>query len=225
MEELLNQHISVLRRTDPSGRLGLAVDEWGTWYDVEPGTNPGFLYQQNTMRDAIVAAINLNIFNNHCDYVVMANIAQMVNVLQAMILTEGEQMVCTPTYHVFSLYKRHQGARQLETYAQTMLIDAPDSHRIPNLHVSASEASDGSIMLTVVNMDAEKSVPVECMIDGLSSEAKVQGEVLSGKMDAYNTFDAPHTVEPQSMDQICIKDGWIVAEMPPCSVAAIRILP
>lgn len=225
MEDLLNQHISVLRRADPSGRLGLAVDEWGTWYDVEPGTNPGFLYQQNTMRDAIVAAINLNIFNNHCDYVVMANIAQMVNVLQAMILTEGEQMVCTPTYHVFSLYKRHQGARQLETYAQTMLIDAPDSHRIPNLHVSASEASDGSILLTVVNMDAEKSVPVECMIDGLSSEAKVQGEVLSGKMDAYNTFDAPHTVEPQSMDQICIKDGWIVAEMPPCSVAAIHILP
>lgn len=224
MEDLLNQHISVLRRVDPSGRLGLAVDEWGTWYDVEPGTNPGFLYQQNTMRDAIVAAINLNIFNNHCDYVVMANIAQMVNVLQAMVLTEGEQMVCTPTYHVFSLYKGHQGARQLETYAQTTLLDAPDAHRIPNLHVSASEAQDGSILLTIVNLDAEKSVSVECMIDGLSSEAKIQGEVLSGKIDACNTFDTPHVVEPQKMDHICVKDGWIVAEMPPCSVAAIHIL-
>ena len=108
MEELVENHSRIIHQFAGGRKIGLAVDEWGTWYDVEPGTNPGFLYQQNTMRDALVAAINLNIFNNHCDTVCMANIAQMVNVLQAMILTEGSKMVLTPTYHVFALYAAHQ---------------------------------------------------------------------------------------------------------------------
>ena len=94
---------------DPQKRVGLVVDEWGTWYDVEPGTNPGFLYQQNTLRDALVAAINFHIFQRHADRVAMANIAQMINVLQAMILTDKEKMVLTPTYHVFEMFKVHQG--------------------------------------------------------------------------------------------------------------------
>ena len=108
MDDLITRHSSIMDYYDPEKRVGLIVDEWGTWYDVEPGTNPGFLYQQNTLRDALVAGINLNIFNNHCDRVHMANLAQTVNVLQAMILTEGERMVLTPTYHVFYMYKVHQ---------------------------------------------------------------------------------------------------------------------
>ena len=224
MEELVEQHSRILRRVDPTGRLGLAVDEWGAWYDVEPGTNPGFLYQQNTMRDAMVAAVNLNIFNNHCDTVVMANIAQTVNVLQAMVLTEGAKMLRTPTYHVFSMYKEHQGARQLETYAETRLIgDAP--MQSPNLHVSASEASDGSILLTAANLDAGHSVPVECLMDGLNRGSAVTGEVLSGPPGTHNTFDAPNTVVPRGMTVIQADSGRFAAVLPPCCVAAFHIRP
>ena len=138
MEELVENHTRIIKQYQGDRKVGLAVDEWGTWYDVEPGTNPGFLYQQNTMRDALVAAINLNIFNNHCDTVCMANIAQMVNVLQAMILTEGSKMVLTPTYHIFEMYKGHQGAKQLESYAETTLLNH-DDQAVPDLHVSASQ--------------------------------------------------------------------------------------
>ena len=126
MEELVRKHAQIMERHDPAHRVGLIVDEWGTWYNVEPGTNPGFLYQQNTMRDAMVAALTLNIFNAHSDRVVMANLAQMVNVLQAVILTEGEKLVLTPTYHVFDLYKHHQDAVLLGSYAETGFVGVED---------------------------------------------------------------------------------------------------
>ena len=219
MEELVEEHSRVMRRAAPRRHLGLVVDEWGTWYDVEPDTNPGFLYQQNTMRDALVAAVNLNIFNNHCDTVVMANIAQTVNVLQAMVLTEGARMLCTPTYHVFSMYKGHQGARQLESYAEAGLLP----EEVPSLHVSASEAADGSVLLTVANLDPDTAVPLECFITGLSKNSTVKGELLSGAPGAHNTFDAPASVTPQKMQDIQVEQDCLLAKMPPCSVAAIHI--
>ena len=219
MEELVEEHSRIMRRAASNRRLGLVVDEWGTWYDVEPGTNPGFLYQQNTMRDALVAAINLNIFNNHCDTVVMANIAQTVNVLQAMVLTEGARMLCTPTYHVFSLYKGHQGAKQLESYAEAGLLPG----EVPNLHVSASEAADGNILLTVANLDADTAAPLECFITGLSKNSTVKGELLSGAPDAHNTFDTPANVTPWEMQDIQVEQDRFLAKLPPCSVAAIHI--
>lgn len=219
MEELVEEHSRVMKQAAPKRRLGLVVDEWGTWYDVEPDTNPGFLYQQNTMRDALVAAVNLNIFNNHCDIVVMANIAQTVNVLQAMVLTEGARMLCTPTYHVFSLYKGHQGARQLESYAEASLLPG----EVPSLHSSASEAADGSVLLTVANLDADTAAPLECFITGLSKNSTVKGELLSGAPGAHNTFDAPANVTPQGMRDIQIEQDRLLVKLPPCSVAAIHI--
>ena len=89
MEELVTRHSTIMDKYDPNKKVALAVDEWGIWTDVEPGTNPGFLYQQNSLRDAIVAATTLNIFNNHSDRVRLANLAQTVNVLQALVLTQG----------------------------------------------------------------------------------------------------------------------------------------
>ena len=223
MEELIDRHSHALRQADPKGRLGLVVDEWGTWYDVEPGTNPGFLFQQNTMRDAVVAAVTLNIFNNHCDTVVMANIAQTVNVLQAMVLTEGSKMLRTPTYHVFSLYRGHQGSRQLETYAETRLIPEDGPMQSPNLHVSASEDADGSILLTVVNLDAVNAAPVECFINGLGSGSVVTGELLTALPGAYNTFDSPDIVVPRKIADIAADSGRFTATLPTCSVAAFHI--
>ena len=178
MEELVENHTRIIKQYQGDRKVGLAVDEWGTWYDVEPDTNPGFLYQQNTMRDALVAAINLNIFNNHCDTVCMANIAQMVNVLQAMILTEGSKMVLTPTYHVFEMYKGHQGAKQLESYAETTLLNH-DDQAVPDLHVSASQQADGSILVTAANLNDTAAIPVTCMLGG-AKPTGVTARVLAG---------------------------------------------
>ena len=222
MEELVENHGRILRSLDPSGRVGLVVDEWGDWFDVEPGTNPGFLYQQNTMRDALVAAVNLNIFNNHCDTVVMANLAQTVNVLQALLLTEGEKLVLTPTYHVFDLYKGHQGAKQLESYAETRLIG--EGAAVPDLHVSASQAEDGSVLVTAANLGAADPVPVECLLSGLpGGKRRVTGRVLSGAADGCNTFDRPGNIAPRGLEGIDATDEGFRAVLPPCSVAAFTV--
>ena len=222
MEELVENHSRIIRQFAGGRKIGLAVDEWGTWYDVEPGTNPGFLYQQNTMRDALVAAINLNIFNNHCDTVCMANIAQMVNVLQAMILTEGSKMVLTPTYHVFALYAAHQGAQQLESYAETSIL-RHDEEAVPTLHVSASRAADGKILITAANLDAAHPAEVQVLLGGVKAAA-VNGTVLCGTADARNTFTAPDAVQPKALPAVLTADGFTAA-LPACSVAAFTVTP
>lgn len=220
MEELVENHSRIIKQYQGDRKVGLAVDEWGTWYDVEPGTNPGFLYQQNTMRDAVLAAINLNIFNDHCDTVCMTNIAQMVNVLQSMILTEGGKMVLTPTYHVFALYKGHQGAKQLESYAETTVLNH-DEQAVPSLHVSASQAADGTILVTAANLSDTDTLPVECLLGGAHAKS-VSARVLTGKPDTYNTFDAPTAVAPRALDTVLTADGF-TAVLPPCSVAAFTV--
>lgn len=220
MDELIENHSRVIRRFAKGRKIGLAVDEWGTWYDVEPGTNPGFLYQQNTMRDALVAAINLNIFNNHCDTVVMANIAQMVNVLQAMVLTDGDKLLLTPTYHVFRMYREHQNAAQLETYAETTLLNTAEEP-VPDLHVSASRGTDGTLLVTAANLSADQARPVEVLLTGLKAAA-VTAEVLAGAPAACNTFEAPATVVPAPLEAK-ITDTGFTAQLPPCSVAAFRV--
>lgn len=220
MEELVENHTRIIKQYQGDRKVGLAVDEWGTWYDVELDTNPGFLYQQNTMRDALVAAINLNIFNNHCDTVCMANIAQMVNVLQAMILTEGSKMVLTPTYYIFEMYKGHQGAKQLESYAETTLLNH-DDQAVPDLHVSASQQADGSILVTAANLNDTAAIPVTCMLGG-AKPTGVTARVLAGAPAAHNTFAAPEQVVPAELNTSLTADGF-TATLPPCSVAAFVV--
>ncbi len=186
MEELVENHSRIIKQYQGDRKIGLCVDEWGTWFDVEPGTNPGFLYQQNTMRDALVSAVNLNIFNNHCDTVVMANIAQTVNVLQAVILTEGEKLLLTPTYHVFEMYKGHQDARQLESYVETTLTGEGED-QVPNLHISASEGKEG-VLVTIANLSDTDSAELDCALTGIGRAASVEGRVLTGPCGAYNDF-------------------------------------
>ncbi|MGM9536974.1 MAG: alpha-N-arabinofuranosidase [Candidatus Onthomonas sp.] len=222
MDELIENHSRILRQYAPGRSIGLAVDEWGTWFQVESGTNPGFLYQQNTMRDALVAAVSLNLFNNHCDTVVMANIAQIVNVLQAMLLTEGERMLLTPTYHVFDLYQGHQDARQLESYAETSLI-GPQEYQVPNLHVSASQSANGTVLVTAANLSDTDVLPLTCVLAGLGRAEQVTGRVLAGTRDARNTFDAPDAVSPRALKGIEMTDSGFIAQLPPCSVAAFTV--
>ena len=221
MEDIVENHSRVMDHYDPQRRVGLMVDEWGTWYDVEPGTNPGFLYQQNTMRDALVAALTLNIFNRHSDRVVMANIAQMVNVLQAVILTDGEKMLLTPTYHVYDLYKDHQDAQLVESFAAGRMIGT-ETDQVPSLSVSASEDAEGTLHITAANTSLKDADPVECEILG-RKPGSVSARILTGAMDARNDFDTPENVRVQDFGRIPVSGSCLKFTMPPCSVMEITV--
>lgn len=221
MEELVTRHSQIMDRYDPEKRVGLIVDEWGAWYDVEPGTNPGFLYQQNTMRDAMIAAITLNVFMAHCDRVVMANLAQTVNVLQSVILTEGDKMVLTPTYHVFDLYRAHQDATLIESHALHDLT-GPAESPVPLMDVSASVDAQGVVHVTAVNLSADEAVSTRVLVPGMDS-ARVRVRTLSGDIHAHNTFDAPEQVKPAQAEETALRQGECTVTLPPCSVTELTI--
>ncbi|MBR4577046.1 MAG: alpha-N-arabinofuranosidase [Clostridia bacterium] len=218
MDNKVKMHAEIMDKYDPDKRIGLIVDEWGTWFQVEPGTNPGFLYQQNTMRDAMVASVTLDIFNRHCDRVKMANIAQTVNVLQAIILTKDEKMVLTPTYYVFDLYQHHMDAKELACSIETETLGT-EKHSLPGVTASASE-KDGILTVTLSNLNPEKGE--EVLISLQEDASGAEGRILQGKMDAYNDFDnAPLKTETFSDFELRGKD--LCVRMPACSVAEIRL--
>lgn len=222
MEELINRHLEIMNKYDPEKRVDLIVDEWGGWYDVEPGTNPGFLYQQNTMRDALIAGINLNIFNKHSDRVKMANLAQVVNILQAVILTEGEKMVLTPTYHVFNMYKNHQEATLVESYLETKMIGLDEENQVPNLHESVSVDGEGKINITINNLSIDEAYDVESIIVDRPVKT-VKATVLTNEMNAFNTFDNPDVVKPEKFKDFTITENGLNFRIPACSVISFVV--
>ncbi|AEF16600.1 alpha-L-arabinofuranosidase domain protein [Thermoanaerobacterium xylanolyticum LX-11] len=222
MDELITKHSTIIDKYDSEKRVALVVDEWGTWYDVEPGTNPGFLYQQNTMRDALVAGIHFNIFNKHCDRVKMANIAQTINVLQAVILTDGPTMVLTPTYHVFDMYKVHQDAELLDFNIDTPEYNIDSKESIPQVTATVSSDDSGKIHISLCNLNPEKSVTVECEFRG-AKVSKATGTILSAdEMNAHNTFDNPNKVVPKEFDEIKIVENRIVMTLPKMAVVGVE---
>jgi len=222
IEELINKHLEIMNRYDPEKRVDLIIDEWGGWYDVEPGTNPGFLYQQNTMRDALIAGINLNIFNKHSDRVKMANLAQIVNVLQSVILTEGEKMILTPTYHVFNMYKNHQEAILVESYIDTKNIGIEEENMVPNLHESASIDEEGRIIITINNLSVSEGYNIEGII--VDREVKsVKATILTNEMGAHNTFDNPEVVKPEEFTKFTVTDGGLNFTIPACSILSFVV--
>ena len=198
------------------------VDEWGIWTNVEPGTNPGFLYQQNSMRDALIAATTLNIFNNHCDRVRMANLAQTVNVLQALILTKGHQMLLTPTYHVFDLYKSHQDAKWLP-----LQISGPDytvdGQKLPALNASASLDSTGVIHISLVNLDPNNSINIRTAINSANWNT-VSGQIItSAKFTDINTFEKPDNIKPVAFTGAKKEGNELVLTIPKLSLVMLEL--
>jgi alpha-L-arabinofuranosidase len=231
MEALVVQQRAAMDAYDPARKIGLIVDEWGTWHPVEKGTNPAFLYQQNTIRDALVAANTLDIFNRHADKVVMANIAQTINVLQAMILTEGERMLVTPTGYVYEMYAPHQGATALRVRLETPEIsfkkesilqkgETPDGH-VPTVAGSASLKGQ-TLFLTLTNSHARQAAEVTVDILGGVRIAQASGRILTNEIHAHNTFDAPRQVTPQAFD-VSFELSELKLTLPPASVAAIQV--
>ena len=222
MDELIRKHSTIMDKYDPQKRVGLMVDEWGIWTDVEPGTNPGFLYQQNSLRDAIVAGINLNIFNNHCDRVKMSNLAQTINVLQAVILTDNDKMLLTPTYWVYYLYKVHQNATLLPIYLTSTTYEL-NGKKMNAINVSASKDASGKIHITLVNIDPNKTQTVDTELRGFTAK-KVSGKILtSAKINDYNTFDKPNTVSVKDFGDAKLSGGKLTVNLPSKSVVMLEI--
>lgn len=222
MEELIIKHSRIMDKYDPEKRVALIVDEWGTWFGVEPGTEPGFLYQQNTLRDALVAGLTLNIFNNYCERVKMANIAQIVNVLQALILTRGPEMVVTPTYHVFDLYQVHQDATLIPTELTCESYVVEDA-AIPELNASASVGPGGSVNITLCNLNPHKELLVSAVLDGFAVKEVASRVLTSANMNDHNTFEQPDVVRPRALDSISLKENHLSITLPPKSVALVTV--
>ena len=223
MDELVRKHGTIMDKYDPEKKVAMIVDEWGTWYAVEPGTHPRFLYQQNTMRDAIVAALTLDIFNNHADRVRMANIAQTVNVLQAMILTDQEKMLLTPSYHVFEMYAAHQDATLVPIYVHSDHYEHA-GYRVPAISASASVGADGRLHLTLSNANPDKDLSVMVFVRGLKAST-IEGRVLRGdSMNAHNTFAQPDAVSPAPFTGATLTHEGLNLTMPRMSVVALDVM-
>jgi alpha-N-arabinofuranosidase len=222
MDDFIRANTAIMDKYDPQKKVGFDVDEWGTWYDPESGREPQFLYQQNTLRDAVVAALNFNIFHQHADRVHMANIAQMVNVLQAMILTQGPRMVLTPTYHVFHMYRPFQDATFLPTD-----LEAPrypfGNTSLPAISVSAARTASGAVAVALVNVDPGKAIPLTVSLSGLTARA-VKGEILTATAsDAHNTIENPDAVHPVRFTGATIKAGKLSLTLPAKSVIVLTL--
>lgn len=222
MEGLLRNHKAVMQRYDDvtNPQVGLIVDEWGIWTDVLPGTNPGFLYQQNSMRDAIIAAVNLNLFNLNSDRVKMANIAQVVNVLQAIILTEGDKIVKTPTYHVFDMFKDHMESDLVYSNVDNKQI--LEGKYLPAISQSASVDSDGKLHITLSNTSLDEEFEIDCVIPR-SEYTTASAKLLTAKFNQCNTFDDPDAVKPVTYDGIALSGEKLTVKLPACSVVAIEL--
>ncbi|MBS1511538.1 MAG: alpha-N-arabinofuranosidase [Bacteroidetes bacterium] len=222
MEELVTRHSTIMDKYDPAKKTALVVDEWGIWTDVEPGTNPGFLYQQNSLRDALIAGTTLNIFNNHSDRVRMANLAQTVNVLQSIVLTKGDKMLLTPTYYVFDLYKVHMDAKKLNVNFKSPDYVNGDA-KIPALNMSASQDSTGAVHITLVNLDPHKKLNLQTTLVGVNWKT-VSGQILtSAKLTDINTFENPYTVKNVAFNGAKKSGEQLVIDLPAQSIVMLEL--
>ena len=222
MEEYVQKHSEIMDKYDPQKKIALVVDEWGGWYDVEPGTNGAFLFQQNTMRDAMIAGLTLNIFNNHCDRVKMANLAQCINVLQAVILTNEEKIILTPTYHVMEMYNVHQDAAllPLEITSNDYTLG---NKKLKAVSASASKDKNGVIHISLVNIDAKNVQEVSVDLSGLPVKS-VTGRILqSGKLQDYNSFDNPEKIKPVVFNDANLSGTDLKVKLPAFSVVVLEL--
>ena len=224
MKELVEKHSAIMDKYDPKKQIALVPDEWGVWHNVEPGTNPGFLYQQNTMRDAMVASVTLDIFNQNCDRVKIANIAQMVNVLQSVILTDEEKMLLTPTYWVFYLYKVHQDATMLPVSISSSAKYAMDGQIVEPVSASASRDANGKIHITLTNVDPGKAQKISCELLGVNAKS-IKGQILtSSEISDHNTFENPNKVGVKEFKDAKINKNELSVILPANSIVMLEII-
>jgi len=221
MDRLVATHSAIMDKYDPQKKIALVVDGWGAWYAPLPGTNPGFLAQQNSQRDAVLAALNLNIFARHADRVRIANIAQMVNVLQAMVLTDKERMLLTPTYHVFKMYVPFQDA----TFVPVNFEAGTYTHgsvTLPRVDAIAARDAAGKVWLAATNLDPNRPVTIEASLAGITPKSAAGETLTAPRVDSVNTFEAPNTVSPKPISAK-VHGGTVALTLEPRSVTVISV--
>lgn len=229
IDSVVNQHSVIMDKYDPEKKVAMILDEWGTWWNVEPGTNPGHLYQQNTMRDAMVAALSLNTFHRYADRLKMTNIAQIANVLQSMVLTDGDKMVVTPTYQVFKMYVPHQGGiyipLEINTPAKKVDSERKEFERlVPMVSATATE-KEGTVTLSLANTSLEDKAKVSIPLGNMKVEKIENGEILtSEKISDYNDFDSPEKVRIEKFKDAHIRNGVLEIELPQASIVTLKIV-
>jgi Alpha-L-arabinofuranosidase len=226
IEDVIKKHSAIMDEKDPKQRIGLLVDEWGTWWDEEPGTIKGHLFQQNTMRDAFVAALSLNVFHRHSDRVRMANIAQIANVLQSMILTDttgNGHIVLTPTYHVFKMYQPFQDATYLPLDIKCDSMKVRDNRTIPMVSASAAKTKDGNIVISLANVSLDKAQNIDVDIEDAGIK-NISGEILTSKnIGDYNDFNNPDVVKPVPFKDVKVKRNSLKVKIPAKSIVVLNI--
>jgi alpha-N-arabinofuranosidase len=223
MDTIVTRHAAIMDKYDPRKKVAMVVDEWGGWYDVEPGTNPGFLYQQNTLRDAMIAGSTLNIFNNHADRVRMANLAQAINVLQAVILTDQQKLVLTPTYHVMEMYNVHQGATLLPLQVQSEDY-VLDGKKLKAVNASASRDSAGIVHISLVNIDARQAKDLTIDLGALPVQQLLPGRILTAAaLQDRNTFEQPGKIVPAAFSGARLNNRTLTLQLPPHSVVVLAL--
>jgi len=221
MDEFLRKQEAVMDKVDPEKKVALSVDEWGVWHAPLPGSNPAFLVQQNSLRDAILASLNLNIFARHAGRVRMANIAQMINVLQAMILTDHEKLVLTPTYYVFKMYLPFQDARFLPVAINAGAY-AHGGISLPRLDAIAAKGTDGKVVLEITNLDAENPAVIDADLAGVMAKSAQAETLTAAAVDSINTFESPNAVVPKPM-AVRLQNGRLSLTVEPRSVTVVAV--
>jgi alpha-L-arabinofuranosidase len=220
-DEMITRHTAILDRHDPKGHVGISFSEWGAWW-AKDEKRPSNLYQLNTLRDAVIAGLTLNIFQNHAARVRMANIAQMVNVLQSLILTDKDRMLLTPTYHVFDLYQEHQGATLLPAQ-----VDAPDyassGVKVPSLSVSTSRAASGDVTVSLVNLDPQRNAKIELGVQGGAIQAATGRVITAKNMDARPDFGTVDPLRPVAVETLAVRRGAVSVVAPAKSVIVLKL--
>jgi alpha-L-arabinofuranosidase len=222
MQKFVEDNVAVLDRNDPQKKIAFDVDEWGTWYDVEKGTNPGFLFQRNTLRDALVAALNFNIFHAHADRVRMTNIAQMVNVLQAMVITDKDKMLLTPTYYAYKLYVPFQNATSMPVAIENNAAYSVGGDSIPGISASAARAKDGKLYVALVNTNPRQAADVALKVAGQQADTATGQVLTAAAMDADNTFQRPDAVRPVPFSAKAA-NGKLILNVPAKSVMVVAL--
>ena len=225
IDKVIQSHSTIMDRTDPERRISLMVDEWGTWWDEEPGTVRGHLYQQNTMRDAFVAALSLMVFHKHGERVKMANIAQVANVLQAMVLTKDDKMVLTPTYHVFEMFKVHQDADFMPLEVNSSDLVTPDKKVIQTVYATASVNQKGTMHISLANVSLDSSCDVTVNLNGVKYKESSGRILTSGEISDHNDFDHPHTVKPEPYTGMKAGKDILTLTMPAKSIVTVELVP
>jgi alpha-N-arabinofuranosidase len=223
IEDVVKKHMKIMDQYDPQKQVGLLVDEWGTWWDEEPGTIPGHLYQQNTLRDAFVASTTLDIFHKYTDRIKMTNIAQIANVLQSMILTEGDKMLLTPTYHVFEMYNVHQDATYLPLDLTCERKAVRDNRVLPMVSATASRDQNGVIHISLSNIDLKETQEIELSLGDVKAKS-VSGRILTSQnITDYNSYDNPNKVAPKAFNGAKVNKGNLKITLPAKSIVTLEV--